>query len=123
LKDEADKGVVGNSVLLISGNELLQEVKKKKEMHFSIVGKPKVVMTSTILDNMTVEIKSRLDDYVDIFVDELPSKFPPVRSISHHIDLIPSASLPNKSAYRMTPRENEEVEILVEEFLDKVLIK
>lgn len=123
MKDEADKGVVGNSVLLISGNELLQEVKKKKEMHFSIVGKPKVVMTSTILDNMTVEIKSRLDDYVDIFVDELPSKFPPVRSISHHIDLIPSASLPNKSAYRMTPRENEEVEILVEEFLDKVLIK
>ena len=78
-------------------------------MHFVVVGKPNVILTSKNLDNMLVEIKNVLDDYADIIFDELPSEFPPIRCISHHIDLIPGASLPNKAAYRMTPRENEEV--------------
>jgi hypothetical protein len=43
-------------------------------------------------------------------VDELPHSLPPIRSIIHHIfDLIPGASLPNKEAYGLTPRENEEI--------------
>jgi hypothetical protein len=50
-----------------------------------------------------------LGGFVDIVVDELPCLFPPIRSISHHIDLILGASLPNKAVYRLMPRENEEV--------------
>jgi hypothetical protein len=49
-----------------------------------------------------------LEKFVDIVVDDFPSKLPPIRSISHHIDLITGASFPNKVAYRMTPRENVE---------------
>jgi hypothetical protein len=45
------------------------------------------------------------------------------RSISHHIDLIPRASLLNKEAYRMTPKENEEIKNQVHELLDKELVK
>jgi len=43
LKDEADKGAPGNSVMLISGKELLQEVGKGEEMHFIVIGRPKVI--------------------------------------------------------------------------------
>ena len=64
-----------------------------------------------------------LGDYQDIIVDDLPDALPPKRSISHHIDLIPGASLPNKDAYRMTPRENEEIKNQVQKLLDKGLIK
>jgi DNA-binding PadR family transcriptional regulator len=42
-------------------------------------------------------------------VDEFPSSLPPIRSINHHIDLIPGASMPNKAVYRLTPQQNEEV--------------
>jgi hypothetical protein len=47
--------------------------------------------------------------FADIVVDELPHSMPPIRSVSHHIDLIPGASLPNKATYKLTLQENEEV--------------
>jgi len=40
-------------------------------------------------------VKVLLDDFDGINVDELPNALPPIRSISHHIDLIPGASLPS----------------------------
>jgi hypothetical protein len=74
-----------------------------------VVRKPRVVLTSTTMDNLPKEIWELLDNFVDIVVDELPNSFPPIRSIIHHIDLILGAILPNKTVYRLTPRENEEV--------------
>jgi hypothetical protein len=56
-------------------------------------------------------------------VDELPRSLPPIRSISHHIDLIPGVSFPNKETYRLTPQENEEVKNQVQEKLDKGLVR
>jgi hypothetical protein len=122
LQDEGAKEEVGPSVLLMSGKELLQEV-KKEEVHFSLIGKPKVILTSTNLDDFPAEVKAMLDEFVDIIVDDFPNALPPIRSISHHIDLIPGASLPNKATYRMTPQENEEIKKQVQEILDKGLIK
>ena len=58
---------------------------------------------------MSIEVKILLDDFVDIIVDELPNALPPVRTISHHIELIPGAIFPNKVAYILTPQENEEI--------------
>ena len=72
---------------------------------------------------MFVEIPKLLDEYVDIVVDDFPNDLPPIRSISHHIDLIPGASLPNKAAYRMTPAENEEIRKQVHELLHKGLVR
>ena len=56
-------------------------------------------------------------------MDEFPYSLPPIRSISHHIDLIPGATFPNKETYRFTPRENEEVKNQVQELLDKGLVR
>ena len=64
-----------------------------------------------------------MGDYEDIIVDDFPDALPPKRSVSHHIDLIPGASFPNKAAYRMTPKENEEIKNQVQKLLDKGLIK
>jgi hypothetical protein len=56
-------------------------------------------------------------------VDELPCSLSPIRSISHHIDLIPRASLTNKATYRLTPQENEEFKRQVHDLMEKRLVR
>jgi hypothetical protein len=92
-------------------------------MQFVVVRKPIVILTSTSMDDFPKEVHELLDNFADIVVDELPNSFPPIRSISHHIDLIPGESIPNKATYRLTPRENEEVKNQVQELLDKGLVR
>jgi hypothetical protein len=103
IKDKEVKPGVRNTVLLMSGKELLTEVKKKEEPQFIVVRKPRIVLTSTRVDDLPEEVQELLEEFTDIVVDELPRSLPPIRSISHQIDLIPGASFPNKAVYRLTP--------------------
>jgi hypothetical protein len=103
IKNQEVKTEMSNTVLLMSGKELLKEVKKKEDTQFSVVRKPKIVLTNTRIDDLPEEIQKLLGEFVDIVVDELPCSLPPIRSISHHINIIPRASLPNKATYRLTP--------------------
>lgn len=50
-----------------------------------------------------------LADFVDVFLAELPKDLPPLHDIQHQIDLVREASLPNRSHYRMSPQEHEEL--------------
>jgi hypothetical protein len=102
IKDKEVKPEVRNTVLLMSGKELLKEVKNKEDPQFIMVRKPRIVLTNTRVDDLPEEIQKLLEEFFDIVVDELPRSLPPIRSISHHIDLIPGASLPNKAVYRLT---------------------
>ena len=55
------------------------------------------------------ELRSLIDQYKDVFPNELPPGLPPVRGIEHHIYIVPGASLPNKPAYRTNPMETKEL--------------
>jgi hypothetical protein len=123
IEEKKVKEESNTSILLMSGKELLKEVKKEQEMQFVVVRKPKVILTNTSIDDLPEEVQELLDNFADIVVDELPNSLPPIRSINHHIDLILGESLPNKETYRLTPRENEEVKNQVQEFLDKGLVR
>jgi hypothetical protein len=81
VKDEASM-----SILLMSGKELLNEVKKEQEMQFVVVRKSRVILTSTSMEYLPEEVQELLENFVDIVVDEFPNSLPPIRSISHHID-------------------------------------
>jgi hypothetical protein len=122
LKDEKVEEQRNSKVLLVKEKEFLEQL-QEDEVSFSIIGKPRTVITNTRIDDLPIEVQKLLDEYVDIVVDDLPDEFPPIRSISHHIDLIPGASLPNKVAYRMTPAENEKISRQVQQLLDKGLVK
>jgi hypothetical protein len=122
IKDKEVKPKISNTVLLMSGKELLTEV-KKEEPQFIVVGKPKIVLTSTRVDDLPEEVQELLEEFADIVVDELPRSLPPIRTVSHHIDLIPGASFPNKGVYILTPQENEEVKRQVQDLMDKGLVR
>jgi hypothetical protein len=123
IKDKEVKPEVSNTILLMSGKELLIEMEKKEDTQFFVVRKPRIVLTTTRIDDLPDEIQELLEEFANIIVDELPHSLPPMRSVSHHIDLIPGASLPKKAAYRLTPQENEEVKKQVQELLDKGLVR
>jgi hypothetical protein len=122
-KDKKVEPEVTSTILLMSGKELLTELEKNEDPQFFVVRKPRIVLTSTRVDDLPDEIQQLLGEFADIIVDELPRSLPPMRSVSHHIDLIPGASLPNKAAYRLTPQENEEVKRQVQDLLDKGLVR
>jgi hypothetical protein len=123
IKDKEVKSEVSSTILLMSGKELLTELEKNEDPQFFFVRKPRIVLTSTRVDDLLGEIQELLEEFADIIVDELPRSLPPMRSVSHHIHLIPGASLPNKAAYRLTPQENEEVKRQVQDLQDKGLVR
>jgi hypothetical protein len=92
-------------------------------MQFDVVGKLRVILTITSMNDFPMKVQELLDEFVDIVVDELPHSLSTIRSISHHIDLISGASFSNKETYRLTPQENEEVKEQVQELLDEGLIR
>jgi hypothetical protein len=87
------------------------------------MGKKKCILTSISMEYFPEEIQELFEKISDIVVDELSSSLPPIRSIIHHIDLIPREILLNKEAYRLKPKENEEVKRQVQDLLDKLLVK
>jgi hypothetical protein len=123
IKDKEVKPEVSKTILLMSGKELLTEMEKKEDPQFFVVRKLRIVLTSTRVDDLIVEIQELLEEFTDIIVDELPRSLPLMRRVSRRIDLIPGASLLNKAAYRLTPQENEEVKKQVQDLLDKGLVR
>ena len=64
-----------------------------------------------------------LQEFADVFPQDVPPGLPPIRGIEHQIDLIPGASLPNRAPYRTNPEETKEIMRQVQELLDKGYIR
>lgn len=96
---------------------------EEEDVRYPVICKPKVVPLHTKIVDLPIEFRYFLNEFHDIVVDELPRELPPKKSINHRIDFIVGTSLLNKAAYRMTPKENEEVRKQVQKLLDKGLIR
>ncbi|KAI0507969.1 hypothetical protein KFK09_014099 [Dendrobium nobile] len=99
--------------LLLNTNDL-----KQFEVAYLVLGKE-----SDLALEIPKEMQPLLNEFSDLTLDELPTGLPPMRDIQHHIDLIPGATLPNLSHYRMSPNEHKELSKQVTELLEKGLIK
>ena len=64
-----------------------------------------------------------LQDFEDVFPNEVPNDLPPIRGIGHQIDLAPRATIPNRPAYRSNPEETKEFHKQVEELLAKGYVR
>ncbi|XP_027181925.1 uncharacterized protein LOC113780312, partial [Coffea eugenioides] len=75
--------------------------------------------TLGITDSLPSAIYSLLQEFKDVFPEELPKGLPPIRGIEHQIDFVPGAILPNRPAYRANPEETKEIQRQVDSLLEK----
>ena len=69
------------------------------------------------------EVKLVLQEFKDVFPEELPDHLPPMHDIQHTIDFVLGATLPNLPQYRMSPAEHAKLQRLVEELLRKGFVR
>ena len=56
------------------------------------------------------KIREVLEEFQDVFLDDLPSCLPPLRDIQHAIDLAPGSKLSNLPHYRLNPTEHTKLQ-------------
>ena len=127
-KEKSDKKRENSATLEKKSNcvakekEFLREIKKErqvmlvmyKEAHFS---------TTDVNNTLPSVVVSLLQDYHDVFPEEVPHGLPPIRGIEHQIDFVPGAVIPNRPAYRSSPEETKELQKQVEDLLTKGYIR
>eukprot|EP00253_Pinus_taeda_P008602 PITA_08602 len=97
IKEENTTEASGVKALLLGGKEFIKQI-EDSEINFAVIRRPRTVVLHTQISDLPEEVQRLLQDFGDIVVDDLPDELPPRRGISHCIDFIPGASLPNKAA-------------------------
>jgi hypothetical protein len=76
--------------------------------------------TNQFLPSLAVSL---LQEFEDVFLEEISSGLPPIRGIEHQIVFIPGAVIPNRPAYRSNPEETKELQRQVEDLLSKGYVR
>ncbi|XP_039014624.1 uncharacterized protein LOC120144671, partial [Hibiscus syriacus] len=81
------------------------------------------VMPQGPITRSRAKLFRELQEFEDMFPEEIPDGLPPIRGIEHQIDFIPGATIPNRPAYRSNPEETKELQKQVKELLNKGYIR
>jgi hypothetical protein len=73
IEEKKVKEEANTNILLMSGKKLPSEVKRGQEMQFVVVRKPRFVLTSTSMDDLSEKVHELLYKFFDIVVDEFPN--------------------------------------------------
>jgi hypothetical protein len=66
-------------------------------------------------------LQSLLEQYSDVFPDDLPNELPPERCAESNISLVPDAKPVKRPIYKLSPAELKEVKTQIDDLLKKVL--
>ena len=130
-KKERKEKLVGKRENERKGEENLLVAKKSdiKQALFSqqnllvLVYKEAMLNTNDLTSTLPSVVLTLLQEYEDIFPNEIPPGLPPIRGIEHQIDFIPGASLPNCPTYRTNLEEAKEIQKQVQELMDKGYVR
>jgi hypothetical protein len=97
-----------NECLLVSKSDL-REVRNTKAPFFVLLHEDILVSTNSLPLTLPSDVLDLLQDFEDVFPNEVPAGLPPIRGIEHQIDLVPGASLPNCPTYCTNPNKTKEI--------------
>src|SRR5690606_20668101 len=114
--DQAKKGSVASN-LYINRSEVSKLI-NSDSIILMFVYKESLV-SADLSQELPSGMSKLLQEYSDVFPEEMPHGLPPIRGIDHQIDFVPGSALPNKPAYRTNPVETKELQKQVEELMSK----
>src|SRR3954463_8290873 len=109
------------SVLLATKSEMREVRNNPSILHYVLICKGLAQGTNDLTN--VPPLMAVLQEFQDVFPEELPHGLPPLRGIEHRIDLIPGAPLPNRVAYHTNPEETKEIERQINQLVSKGLIQ
>ena len=63
------------------------------------------------------ELNSILEEFEDMFPEQLPKGRPPKRKVEFEIKIEPGAQPPNRPLYRLGPKEHEELQAQIDDLI------
>ncbi|KAK1628823.1 hypothetical protein QYE76_003138 [Lolium multiflorum] len=93
-----------NSLVLLATKEDMREFSEDPTTMPLVLMHRGTVLVSNDMTPIPLGVSNVLQEFSDVFPEEVPAGLPPLCGIEHQIDLIPGASLPNRAPYRTNPK-------------------
>jgi hypothetical protein len=114
--------LVGNTepppVEVISALQLKREVRHGEELYLAIV-RPSAEHVADTKVIQSGDASIIVNEFKDVFPDDLPSELPPRRDVDHRIELEPGQQPPSRPTYRMSQPELDELNRQLTELMSK----
>ena len=120
-------------------NENLKEKERKTNFYARasevkkalFLNKPTIVLlykealfnTNQLDTSLPSSIVSLLQEFEDVFPEEIPNGLPPIQGIEHQIDFVHGATISNRLAYRSNPEETKGLQKQVGELMEKGYVR
>jgi hypothetical protein len=95
---------------LLASKSNLAEIDVNITTFYAFVCKEVLFSFEDMPPSLPPAVANLLQEYMDIFPQDVPPELPPIRGIEHQIDLILGASLPNRAPYHTNPEETKEIQ-------------
>jgi len=119
-RDGANPAPVADNTNLLSMSRFLVEVEREDRI-YALLPCGNSAVDETL--ELPPEVQQMLAEFSDLMLEDFPPGLPPMQDIQHQIDLIPGLILPNRPAYRLSPKEAEELQRQVVELLERGYIR
>ena len=113
----------GENLVMLATKSEMRDVRQNPDQVVVVLVYKDDVIFANDLTCLPRAVRDLLQDFKDVFPEDIPAGLPPLGGIEHQIDLIPGASLPNRPAYRANPEETKEIQRQVRELLGKGYVR
>ena len=112
-----------NNLIMLATKSEMRDVRNNPNQTLIVLLYKDTLLSANNITSLPSVISHLLQDYKDVFPEEIPAGLPPLRGIEHQIDLIPGAALQNRPPYRTNPEETKEIQRQVQALLDKGYVR
>ena len=119
----SDKKREGEHLVMLATKSETRDERNNPNQTLVVLMYKDTLLSANNITSLPSVISHLLQDYKDVFPEEIPAGLPPLRGIEHQIDLIPGAALPNRPPYHTNPEETKEIQRQVQALLDKGYVR